>query len=139
MSRIVKVRVSNESHQQLKEMSAAYQVSLSAVAGSMIEEKLSGKQGFEEETRDRFENVLRRLGKMAHKLARTEILLEEFLMIYLFYTHEIPKDYPDRSSIVSSSELSAKRRHQDILRRVSARLRDKDEQPLEKEEEPKKV
>jgi len=58
-------------------------------------------------------------------------------MTYLFYTHEIPKDYPDRSSIVSSSDLSAKSRHQDILRRVSGRLKDKDEPTSEREEEPK--
>ena len=135
MSRIVKVRVSKESHQQLKEMAAAYQVSLSALAGSMIEEKLSDKNGFEEESRDRFENVIRRLGKMAHKLARTEILLDEFLMTYLFYTHEIPKDFEGRSAL----HLSAKSRHQDILRLVSERLKNKDEPITEREEEPKQV
>jgi len=136
-SKQISVGLSEDHYRHLKELSGAYQVSLSALAGSMIEEKLLDKQGFEEETRERFENVIRRLGKMAHKLARTEILLEEFLMTYLFYTHEIPKDYPDRSSIVSSSDLSAKSRHQDILRRVSGRLKDKDEPTSEREEEPK--
>ena len=124
MSRsIIKVWIPKESYHQLKEMASAYQVSLSALADSMIEDKLSDKQGFEEETRDRLLDLSRRMGKMAHRLSRMELLFDEFLDAYLFYTPEVPKDFPGRAALYQSAD----NRHKAILSRVQERLKNKEE------------
>ncbi len=117
------ITIPDNSYHHLKELSTLYQVSLSALAGSMIEEKLSGRQGFEEETRELFGNITRRLGKMAYKLSRTEILLDEFLDAYLFYTPEVPKDFPGRDALYQSAD----NRHKALLSSVQDRLKNKEE------------
>ena len=134
-SRQISVSLSEDRYRHLKELSGAYQVSLSALAGSMIEEKLSDKEGFETEIRIRFGNLERRMGKMAYKLARTEILLDAFLDTYLFYTHEVQKDDPGRAALYNSG----KERHKKILAIVQERLKNKEEASPETEEEPKQV
>ena len=134
-SRQISVGLSEDHYRHLKELSGVYQVSLSALAGSMIEEKLLDKQGFETEIRIRFGNLERRMGKMAYKLARTEILLDEFLDVYLFYTHEVPKDDPARPTLYNSG----KERHKKILAIVQERLKNKEEASPETEGEPKQV
>ena len=117
------ITIPDNSYHHLKELSTLYQVSLSALAGSMIEEKLSGREGFEEETRELFGNITRRLGKMAYKLSRTEILLDEFLDAYLFYTPEVPKDFPGRAALYQSAD----NRHKALLSSVQDRLKNKEE------------
>ena len=134
-SKQISVSLSEDRYRHLKELSGAYQVSLSALAGSMIEEKLSDKEGFETETRIRFGNLERRMGKMAYKLARTEILLDQFLDTYLFYTHEVQKDDPSRPALYNSG----KERHKKILAIVQERLKNKEEASPETEGEPKQV
>ena len=121
--RQVRIWIPPDSYHHLKEMASAYQVSLSALTGSMIEEKLSDKQGFEEETRERFGQITKRLGKMAYRLSRTELLLDEFLFTYLFYTPEVPRDFPGRAALYQSAD----NRHKAILSRVQERLRNKEE------------
>jgi len=123
MSHRIMITVPDNSYHRLKEMSTLYQVSLSALAGSMIEEKLSARQGFEEEVRELFGNVTRRLGKMAYKLSRTELLADEFLHAYLFYTPEVPKDFAGREAL----HQSATTRHKALLYCVQERLKDKEE------------
>lgn len=123
MSHRIMITVPDNSYHHLKEMSTLYQVSLSALAGSMIEEKLSGRQGFEEEARELFGNITRRLGKMAYKLSRTEILLDEFLHAYLFYTPEVPKDFAGREAL----HQSATTRHKALLSSVQERLKNKED------------
>jgi len=124
MSRsIIKVWIPKESYHHLKEMASAYQVSMSSLAGSMIEEKLSGKQCFEEKADGRFSDLSKRLGKMAYRLSRSEILMDEFLFAYLFYTPEVPREFPGRSSFLQSAE----NRHKAILSRIQERLRNKEE------------
>ena len=117
------ITVPDTSYHRLKEMSTLYQVSLSALAGSMIEEKLSGTESFEEEVRELLGNVTRRLGKMAHRLSRAELLTDEFLDAYLFYTPEIPGNFPGREAMENSGE----KRHRAILSIVQERLRNKEE------------
>jgi len=129
------VWVPDEHYLQLKDLSSAYQVSLSAIAGSMIAEKLSGKQSFEERTEERLSDLSKRLGKMAYRLSKTEFLLDEFLMSYLFYTPAVPWDFPGRDALHQSS----KNRHKEILFIVQERLRNKEEVAPETEEEPKQV
>ena len=121
--RQVRIWIPPDSYHHLKEMASAYQVSLSALTGSMIEEKLADKQGFEEEIRDRLLDLSRRLGKMAHRLSRTELLFDEFLDAYLFYTPEVPKDFPGRAALYQSAD----NRHKAILSRVQERLKNKEE------------
>ena len=121
--RQVRIWIPPDSYHHLKEMASAYQVSLSALTGSMIEEKLADKQGFEEETRDRLLDLSRRLGKMAHRLSRTELLFDEFLGAYLFYTAEVPKDFSGRAALYQSED----NRHKAILSRVQERLKNKEE------------
>ena len=124
MSRsIIKVWIPKESYHHLKEMASAYQVSLSALTGSMIEENLSGKQSFEEKADGRFSDLSKRLGKIAHRLSRTELLFDEFLDVYLFYTPEVPKDFPGRAALYQSAD----NRHKAILSRVQERLKNKEE------------
>ena len=134
-SKQISVSLSEDRYRHLKELSGAYQVSLSALAGSMIEEKLSDKEGFETEIRIRFGSLERRMGKMAYKLARTEILLDQFLDTYLFYTHEVQKDDPSRPALYNSG----KERHKKILAIVQERLKNKEEASPETEGEPKQV
>ncbi len=134
-SRQISVGLSEDHYRHLKELSGVYQVSLSALAGSMIEEKLLDKQGFETEIRIRFGNLERRMGKMAYKLARTEILLDEFLHAYLFYTPEFPKDFAGREAL----DQSATTRHKALLSSVQERLKNKEEASPETEEKPKQV
>ena len=122
-SRQISVGLSEDHYRHLKELSGAYQVSLSALAGSMIEESLSGKRRFEEEIQDRLLDLSRRMGKMAHRLSRTELLLDEFLDSYLFYTPEIPGNFPGREAMENSGE----NRHRAILSIVQERLRNKAE------------
>ena len=123
MSHRIMITVPDYSYHRLKEMSTLYQVSLSALAGSMLEEKLSGKQGFEEEVRELFGNITRRLGKMAYKLSRTELLTDEFLHAYLFYTPEVPKNFEGREALHQSAET----RHKALLSCVQERLKNKEE------------
>ena len=123
MSHRIMITVPDNSYHRLKEMSTLYQVSLSALAGSMLEEKLSGKQGFEEEVRELFGNITRRMGKMAYKLSRTELLTDEFLHAYLFYTPEVPKNFEGRDAL----HQSAATRHKALLSCVQERLKDKEE------------
>jgi hypothetical protein len=117
------ITVPDHSYHHLKEMSTLYQVSLSALAGSMIEEKLSGKESFEEEVKELFGNITRRLGKMAYKLSRTELLTDEFLHAYLFYTPEVPKDFAGREAL----HQSATTRHKALLSSVQERLKNKED------------
>ena len=117
------ITVPDNSYHRLKEMSTLYQVSLSALAGSMIEEKLSGKESFEEEVKELFGNITRRLGKMAYKLSRTELLTDEFLHAYLFYTPEVPKDFAGREAL----HQSATTRHKALLSSVQERLKNKED------------
>lgn len=133
MSRRIMVWIPDEHYLQLKDLSSAYQVSLSALAGSMIAEKLSGKQSFEERTEERLSDFSKRLGKMAYRLAKTEILLDEFLTSYLFYTPEVPWDFPGRDAL----HQSAKNRHKAILFMVQERLKSKEDVFPEVEEEQK--
>jgi len=119
MSRIIKVWVPDERYHQLKDLSSVYRVSLSAIAGSMIEERLAGKEGFEEKVAGSFEDLSKRLGKMAHKLFRTEALIEEFLSVYLFYTPEVPKDFPGRAAMFQSRKF----RLNTIRNRVAERVK----------------
>ena len=63
MSHRIMITVPYTSYHRLKEMSTLYQVSLSALAGSMIEEKLSGRMGFEEEGPGTVRDTTRQLGK----------------------------------------------------------------------------
>lgn len=121
--RQVRIWIPPDSYHHLKEMASAYQVSLSALAGSMIEENLSGKQSFEEKADRRFSDLSKRLGKMAHRLSRAELLLDEFLFAYLFYTPEVPRDFPGRAALLQSAE----NRHKAILSIVQERLRNKEE------------
>ena len=123
MSHRIMITVPDHSYHHLKEMSTLYQVSLSALAGSMIEEKLSGKESFEEEVKELFGNITRRLGKMAYKLSRTELLTDEFLHAYLFYTPEVPKDFAGREAL----HQSATTRHKALLSSVQERLRNKED------------
>ena len=123
MSHRIMITVPDHSYHHLKEMSTLYQVSLSALAGSMIEEKLSGKESFEEEVKELFGNITRRLGKMAYKLSRTELLTDEFLHAYLFYTPEVPKDFAGREAL----HRSATTRHKALLSCVQERLKEKEE------------
>lgn len=123
MSHRIMITIPDNSYYHLKELSTLHQVSLSALAGSMIEEKLSGRQGFEEEARELFGNITRRLGKMAYKLSRTEILLDEFLDAYLFYTPEVPKDFLGRAALYQSAD----NRHKALLSSVQDRLKNKEE------------
>ena len=123
MSHRIMITVPDTSYHRLKEMSTLYQVSLSALAGSMIEEKLSGTESFEEEVRELLGNVTRRLGKMAYRLSRAELLTDEFLHAYLFYTPEVPKDFTGRESL----HQSAATRHKALLSSVQERLRNKEE------------
>ena len=123
MSHRIMITVPDNSYHRLKEMSTLYQVSLSALAGSMIEEKLAGRLGFEEEVRELFGNVTRRLGKMAYRLSRTELLTDEFLHAYLFYTPEVPKDFAGRETL----HQSATTRHKAIHSSVQERLKNKEE------------
>jgi hypothetical protein len=130
MSRsIIKVWIPNESYHHLKEMASAYQVSMSSLAGSMIEENLSGKQSFEEIADIRFSDLSKRLGKMAYRLSRSELLLDEFLFAYLFYTPEVPRDFPGRAALLQSAD----NRHKAILSRIQERLKRKEEAVLEME------
>ena len=123
MSHRIMITVPDHSYHHLKEMSTLYQVSLSALAGSMIEEKLSGKESFEEEVKELFGNITRRLGKMAYKLSRTELLTDEFLHAYLFYTPEVPKDFAGREAL----HQSAATRHKALLFSVQERLKNKED------------
>ena len=123
MSHRIMITVPDHSYHHLKEMSTLYQVSLSALAGSMIEEKLSGKESFEEEVKELFGNITRRLGKMAYKLSRTELLTDEFLHAYLFYTPEVPKDFAGREAL----HQSATTRHKALLSSVQERLKNKED------------
>ncbi len=65
----------------------------------------------------------KRLGKMTHKLSWTELLLDEFLFAYLFYTPEVPRDFPGRAALLQSAE----NRHKSILSIVQERLKNKEE------------
>ena len=121
--RQVRIWIPPDSYHHLKEMASAYHVSLSALAGSMIEAKLSDKQGYEDETRERFGQITKRLGKMAYRLSRTELLLDEFLFAYLFYTPEVPRDFPGRAALYQSAD----NRHKAILSRIQERLKSKEE------------
>ena len=123
MSHRIMITVPDTSYHRLKEMSTLYQVSLSALAGSMIEEKLSGTESFEEDVRELLGNVTRRLGKMAYRLSRTELLTDEFLHAYLFYTPELPKDFAGRETL----HQSATTRHKAIHSSVQERLKNKEE------------
>ena len=130
MSRRIMVWIPDEHYLQLKDLSSAYQVSLSAIAGSMIAEKLSGKLSFEEGVEEGLSDLSKRLGKMAYRLAKTEILLDEFLTAYLFYTPEVPWDDPRRDAL----HQSTKNRHKAILSMVQERLKNKEEAIPELEE-----
>ena len=134
-SRQISVGLSDDHYRHLKEMAGSYQVSLSSLAGSMIEEKLSDKGGFEQEVRNSFGNLERRMGKMAYRLARTELLIDEFLDAYLFYTPELPKDDERRAGCYASG----KARHKKILEKVKERLSSKEEAVPETEEDRKQV
>ena len=123
MSHRIMITVPDNSYHRLKEMSTLYQVSLSALAGSMIEENLSGKESFEKEVRELLGNITRRLGKMAYKLSRTELLTDEFLYAYLFYTPEVPKDFAGRDAL----HQSATTRHKALRSSVQERLKNKEE------------
>ena len=123
MSHRIMITVPDNYYHRLKEMSTLYQVSLSALAGSMIEEKLTGRLGFEKEVRELFGNVTRRLGKMAYRLSRTELLTDEFLHAYLFYTPEVPKDFAGREAL----HQSAATRHKALLSSVQERLKNKED------------
>ena len=123
MSHRIMITVPDTSYHRLKEMSTLYQVSLSALAGSMIEEKLSGTESFEEEVRELLGNVTRRLGKMAYRLSRAELLTDEFLHAYLFYTPEVPKDFAGRGAL----HQSATTRHKALLFSVQERLKNKED------------
>jgi len=135
-SRQISVGLSEDHYRHLKEMAGSYQVSLSSLAGSMIEEKLSDKGGFEQEVRNSFGNLERRMGKMAYRLTRTEILLDEFLDAYLFYTHELGKD---NEALLPGMYASGKERHKKILTIVQARLKNKEEAVPETEDDQKQV
>ena len=84
MSHRIMITVPYTSYHRLKEMSTLYQVSLSALAGSMIEEKLSGRMGFEEEGRGTVGECHETPVKEAHRLSRKELLTDEFLHAYLY-------------------------------------------------------
>lgn len=127
MSHRIMITVPDTSYHRLKEMSTLYHVSLSALAGSMIEENLSGKESFEEEVRELLGNITRRLGKMAYKLSRTELLTDEFLHAYLFYTPEVPKDFAGREAL----HQSATTRHKALRSSVQERLKNKENLILE--------
>ena len=118
MSHRIMITVPDTSYHRLKEMSMLYQVSLSALAGSMIEGKLTGRLGFEEEVRELFGNVTRRLGKMAYRLSRTELLTDEFLHAYLFYTPEVPKDFSGRETLHHSAATRYKAIHSSVQERL---------------------
>jgi len=120
-TRQISVGLSEEHYHHLKQMSAYSHLSLSALARDMIEKNLSGKRSFEEDVLDQFLDLSRRMGKMAYRLSRTEILLEEFLDAYLFYTPEIPRDFPGREAMENSGE----NRYRAILSIVQERLRNK--------------
>jgi len=135
-SRQISVGLSEDRYRHLKELAGSCQLSLSALAGSMIEEKLSDRQGFEQEIRNSFGNLERRMGKMAYRLARTELLLDEFLDVYLFYTHELGKD---NEALLPGMYAAGKERHKKILAIVQSRLKNKEEAVPEIEEDQKQV
>ena len=130
-SRQISVAVGQEQYRALKEMAAGYQVSLSALAAGMIDESLSGKKRFEESTEERLRDLSRRMGKMAYRNRRTEILIEEILFAYLLHTPEISRD----DERWPAMKESARERRKKILAYVSERLREKDEA----ETDPKEV
>lgn len=60
---------------------------------------------------------------MAYKLSRTELLTDEFLHAYLFYTPEVPKDFAGRDAL----HQSATTRHKALRSSVQERLKNKEE------------